>query len=160
MSNVGTVGVHHVDFAVPVSVGGERNFASIGRPIRGGVNTGVVGELSNVGTVGVHHVDFEISVSVGDESNPASIGRPRRVEVEFNGVVGETGGVGPVCVHHVESDVPVSVGDECNSASVGRPRGIVIIAGMVGELCDLDAVRVRRILLGDLGSIIFHHVDF
>ena len=43
-----SVDIHHVDFDVPVSVGGKHNFASVRRPRRVEVQIGVVGEAGDV----------------------------------------------------------------------------------------------------------------
>ena len=43
-----SVNLHYVDFDVPVSVGGKRNFASVRRPCRVDVPIGVVGEAGDV----------------------------------------------------------------------------------------------------------------
>src|SRR2546422_4950567 len=74
----GTVGVHHVDFKVPISVCYESNLAPIGRPLwRLLIMTKTVGQARLVGAVGVSHIDLIVSIPPRDKRERTSVGRPR-----------------------------------------------------------------------------------
>ena len=74
--------IHHVDFSVPISDGGECNPLTIRRPCRLGVLLGVVCQLLQISAINIYHEYVK-----GSERNPLTVRRPCEMEV-IAGLVG------------------------------------------------------------------------
>ena len=69
------IDIYDIDIEVSVSVGGECDALSVGRPRRSPVLGPVVYESGLVFSVGIHHIDIPIvSVAVGVECDALSVG--------------------------------------------------------------------------------------
>ena len=55
------IGIHHVDFKVPISIGRKNNPLTVGRPGGIPVATASIGESLLILPIGVYHVDFKAS---------------------------------------------------------------------------------------------------
>src|SRR3989304_3947249 len=71
-----SIGLHHVDFPVPVPVRNEGYSGGVSGPRRALVQGRVIGQTSLTGAIGVHHIDFIVPLPVGLEGYSGALRGP------------------------------------------------------------------------------------
>ena len=78
---IASIGIHHIDFPVPVAFAVKHNLLTVGRPGRKGITLLVECQLCLVAPIGVHRMDFGGSFMLGIKDNfalkGAATGKPR-----------------------------------------------------------------------------------
>src|SRR3990170_1187902 len=108
--HVVSIGIHCVDFIVPVAIREEYNASPVRRPMGTSPETR---QFTHVPPVGVHHVDPPVAVAVGGECNAIPVWGPRSTKGCIR-AVREFDHVPPVGIHDIDFIVPVAGGCECN----------------------------------------------
>ena len=64
-----TIGIHYVDFPVPIPIGSEGNLFAIGRPRGMEVTMAIFGEVATMPAIDTHHMDVPTAIALGNEDN-------------------------------------------------------------------------------------------